>query len=834
MDRRLLLLVFAVVLTAAALTPRLTAEQAQNVAAARATADQSFRGGRYDEIETLAKTFPKDEQIAVYRALAVAARGNYAEAESILQPFAAAAPSGEAALELGLLQLGIGKRTEGRRALQLVMMADQPNASAREHLRAARAAFALNAVDDAQALFREAIAQAPNDPRVNTEWGDLFLEKYNKAEASKSYQEALKSDPEYGPALLGMARALEDENPPQAVVFAERVLKLNPNDAGARLVLAQVAIYQDKKSEVKSQIDKILDFNPRHLEALSVKAAMAYVEGRDQEYQETVAAALKIHPTYGEIHRTVGSITAHYYRFDEAVEHTRKAIALDRDNFRAVADLGAQLMRTGDERNARRNLEAAFRIDKWDVQTYNLLELLDNLEPFDTIKEGEMVIRLAPDEAAVMRNYVPMLARESMEALSKRWEFTPKGPILIEMFPRHDDFAVRTLGLPGMLGALGACFGRVVTLDSPTARAPGTFNWGETLWHELAHVITLQLSGNRLPRWLSEGTSVFEERRARPDWGREMDIPFAGAVERGQVIKLRELNSGFSSAATISFAYYQASLVVELIHDTYGQRKLRALVEAYADGSDTETAIKKALGIDIDELQKAFDAMLETRYAKLRRALKTPDDLKNPDMPVDKVKAVASANPESFPAQMLLGQALAGSNPDAAIAAFEKAAELVPNAPGEDNPHAAIAELALKKGDKVRAARALESLIAYNHTDVASARQLVTLLDPKETARMQTALKRVVSVDPFDGAAHGSLGRLAMNGGDTTEAIRLFRVALASKPLDKAGAHADLAEALLKAGQRDEARKQVMEALLIAPTFTRAQDLLLKLAEGSR
>ena len=91
---------------------------------------------------------------------------------------------------------------------------------------------------------------------------------------------------------------------------------------------------------------------------------MAYVEGRDQEYQQAVAEALKIHPTYGEIHRIVGEITAHYYRFDEAVEHTRKAIALDRENIRAVADLGAQLMRTGDERNARRNLETAFRVDQ--------------------------------------------------------------------------------------------------------------------------------------------------------------------------------------------------------------------------------------------------------------------------------------------------------------------------------------------------------------------------------------------------------------------------------------------------------------------------------------
>jgi Flp pilus assembly protein TadD len=104
----------------------------------------------------------------------------------------------------------------------------------------------------------------------------------------------------------------------------------------------------------------------------------------------------------------------------------------------------------------------------------------------------------------------------------------------------------------------------------------------------------------------------------------------------------------------------------------------------------------------------------------------------------------------------------------------------------------------------------------------------------KETARTRLALSRIVSVDPFDGAAHSQLGKIALNASETAEAIRLFRVALAAKPLDKASAHADLAEALYKAGQRDEARKQVLEALLIAPTYTRAQDLLLKLQEGSR
>jgi Flp pilus assembly protein TadD len=73
---------------------------------------------------------------------------------------------------------------------------------------------------------------------------------------------------------------------------------------------------------------------------------------------------------------------------------------------------------------------------------------------------------------------------------------------------------------------------------------------------------------------------------------------------------------------------------------------------------------------------------------------------------------------------------------------------------------------------------------------------------------------------------------MALTAGDSAEAVRMFRVALAAGPLDKAGAHADLGESLFEAGQRDEARKQALAALEIAPTYSRAQDLLLKLAGG--
>ncbi len=833
MSRRVWLLLASLVLTIG-LTPFVTAQQSPTLAAARINAEKSWRGGRLDEVATFADAFPKDELLAVLRAKAIAARGDYSRAEAVVRGFAAANPAGDAALEAGLLQQLVGRRVEARRSLQLVMMGDQRNPAARDYLRAARAARALGRFDDANGFFRDADGLAPGDPAINTEWGDLFVEKYNNKDAARSFQEALKADPEYGPALLGMARSLADQNPSQAVGLAQQALKHNPIDPGAHLFVAEMAIYQDKKKDAREAIDRVLAVNPNHLEALSMQAALAYVEGRTQDHDAAVAAVLKIHPTYGEVHRVVGSITAHYYRFDEAVGHVRKAIALDRDNAKSYADLGAHLMRTGDEPNARRALETAFKVDPWNVVTFNLLALLDTLEPFDTIHEGDMVIRLHPDEQDVMRQYVPQLAKESMAALSQRWEFTPKGPILIEMFPNHDDFAVRTLGLPGMIGALGACFGRVVTVDSPRARAPGSFNWGETLWHEMAHVITLQLSNNRLPRWLSEGASVYEERRARKQWGREMDIPFARAMDRGKLISLRDLNSGFSNPETISFSYYQASLVVEHIVDVYGQAKLRALVAGYADGSDTETAIRNALGVDIDELQKSFDRFLESRYAGLRKALAVPAGL-TPDLPIELVKALATANPDSYAAQMALGEALAGSDPDGAIAAFERAAQMIPHATGDDSPNALIAAVATKKGDKARAAAALEKLTELSNTDLASARQLATLADPaREAGRLQIALKSVVAIDPFDGASHATLGRMDLAGRRFGEAVRMFRLALAAKPLDRASAHADLAEALAEAGQRDEAKQQALAALEIAPTFTRAQDLLLRLAQGSR
>ena len=185
------------------------------------------------------------------------------------------------------------------------------------------------------------------------------------------------------------------------------------------------------------------------------------------------------------------------------------------------------------------------------------------------------------------------------------------------MFPKHDDFAVRTVGLPGMIGALGACFGRVVTLDSPKARPPGDFNWAPTLWHELAHVMTLQLSKQRVPRWLTEGISTYEEKLGSPAWGREGELSFVAAYGQGEHMTLRELNAAFQDPEKISLAYYEASILTEHIVGKYGMGALRKLLVTYGEGLEGEAALKAGLGVDIDTLQADFDKLLTAKYGSV-------------------------------------------------------------------------------------------------------------------------------------------------------------------------------------------------------------------------
>lgn len=767
------------------------------------------------------------------RARAAILHGQYAEAEALLTPLASRTNPNDATLELGLLLRQLGRRPDSDRWLDSIIASTRA-ASLADLVRIGRAAQAVGDFQRANEAFQDAARTAPKDAALNIAWGRLFLQAHNRAEAAKSFQIALETDPKSAAAHAGLAEALADENPPAALGRAQKTLELDASYVPAHLLVAELMLDRGQRDDAQKSIDRALEVNPSSLEAHSLRAAIAYLEGRQNDFQAEVALVRTINPQYGEIYRVAGDHAARNYRFAEAGTLARQAFAVDPDDNRALADLGVHLLRTGDEDGARRSLDRAFKVDPYDTITYNLLSLLDTLEKFQTIREGDVILRLHADEAAVMREYAMPLARQALSTLAQRYQFDLQGPILVEIFPKHDDFAVRNVGLPGMIGALGACFGRVVTMDSPRARPPGTFNWASTLWHELAHVITLQMSNQRVPRWLTEGISVFEERRAGPTWGREMEVPFAQAMQRGKILSLKDLNAGFTDPELISIAYYEASLLTEHIVTAYGEPALRKLLRTYGEGVEGEEALKRGLGVDMAQLQSTFTDSLNKTYKPLMAALEAPPGFQAAITDPDRLATLAKAYPNSYLAQLALGEVLhTAGDLDGAMAALGKAATLVPGANGKESPHAIMADIAMMQGNRSRAITELEALLEHDDTNVEAARKLVSLLsEGGDRTRLTAAYEKVVAIDPFDPVAHAALGRLLLESRGYDKAIRELRAALASKPADPAAVHCDLAEAYLAVKQSDQAKRQTLAALEIAPRYERAQNLLLKLVEA--
>ena len=115
-----------------------------------------------------------------------------------------------------------------------------------------------------------------------------------------------------------------------------------------------------------------------------------------------------------------------------------------------LADLGMHLLRTGDEPGARGALERV--VQDRSVRRRHLQPAADDghaRQVRDRRATATSSCGWTRTKRRCCRTTRCRWRTRRSSTLSKRYQFTPKGPILIEMFPKHDDFAVRNVGLPG-------------------------------------------------------------------------------------------------------------------------------------------------------------------------------------------------------------------------------------------------------------------------------------------------------------------------------------------------------------------------------------------------
>ena len=97
---------------------------------------------------------------------------------------------------------------------------------------------------------------------------------------------------------------------------------------------------------------------------------------------------------------------------------------------------------------------------------------MDSYKNFVTFTTPTTILKLHKKEADLLRPYFESEMERAMATYEKKYKLKLEKPVQVEVYPDHEDFAVRTLGMPG-LGALGVTFGYSVAMDSPSGRKPG-------------------------------------------------------------------------------------------------------------------------------------------------------------------------------------------------------------------------------------------------------------------------------------------------------------------------------------------------------------------------
>jgi tetratricopeptide (TPR) repeat protein len=769
---------------------------------------------------------------------ALAARGRLDEAESAYAKAAGLPTAGalRATAELAALRWLRGDRPRARAGFEALVAAyNGDRARSADDLVgvgiATRGLGAENpdAFKDALKAFDEAAAAEPESLELRLLVGELFLEKYNSPEARESFREVLAANPRHPRALLGLARALDFDGERGVLDLLQKSLETNPRSPEARAFQSQVSLSLEDYDAALREAQAGLEANPASLDALAALASVHYLRGDRAAFEEARRRALAISPGDASLETAVAEACVRNRLYADAVDLARQALTRDPRSPQAQSTLGLNLLRLGRIEEGREALTLSFEADPYDVWVKNTLDLLDSFPRYRTLESGRFRLFVDAKEADLLASPLGTLAEQALSALEARYRTRVSGPIRVEVYPSHADFSVRTVGLAG-LGALGVCFGPVVAIDSPSAREPGSFNWGSTLWHELAHTVHMQISAQRVPRWLTEGLAVLEERNARPGWGDDVSVDFLLALKGGRLLPLAKLNDGFvrpTSPEQVGLSYYQASLVVERIEAQKGMDAILALLRGYGEGRLTRELFESVLGTSMEDFDSAFTAELEARWRGPLAALKPAGD----KAPTRAELEARAQDPQDFLANALVGRALyEEKRRDEAKRHLERAAELFPESAGEESPWWPLARLQKDQGDARGAIASLQRLVARNENHFAARLMLGELLEAA-SRRDEAAevLESAVFVYPLEPKLFERLAALHEARGDRAGVLRARRALVALSPANTADAFYALAVAYLDAGDRASARREVLKALEAAPRFERAQELLLRI-----
>lgn len=695
-------------------------------------------------------------------------------------------------------------------------------------------------------LFEPVKKAAPDLRDIYLATGQLALDKGDFQLAAKIFQDALKRFKSDADFQFGLARSLMSGSRPQALRALELAMEFNEKHVPSRLLLVDHLVDAEEYEEAEKLLKEVLEVNVNQPEAWAYRAVMAHLRNDKAKEAQFRADALRHYTNNPAVDQLIGRKLAQKYRFAEGAAYQRRALKFDPGFLPAKLQLAQDLLRLGEEEEGWRLVAEVNEADGYDVNAFNLVTLRDTTDKFIALTNAHFTLRMDAREAKIYGPRVLALLTRAHDTLSKKYGLKLEKRTIVEIFPEQKDFGVRTFGMPDNPGFLGVCFGCLITANSPASARGHASNWEATLWHEFCHVITLTLTKNKMPRWLSEGISVYEERQASPTWGQVMNPRYREMILGDELTAVGDLSSAFLTAKSdlhLQFAYYESSLVVQFLVEKFGVARLRAILADLATGKEVNATITSHTA-PLEKLEKDFED-----YAKeLARKLAPGLDFEKPKAmtglpglrpsngtvvvaPDDKpLLDPAKLHPKNF--YVLTQQAkrlIAEKKFAEAKEPLLKLIEAYPTHTGTDCALWLLAQVHRELRETSQERAVLTKLAALDADSVDAYLRLMELAaTTKDWTVVAENARRYLAVNPLVPQPHRWLARASEELKQPQEAIAAYQTVLLLDPPDPAEVHFRLAK-LLDATDAKAAKQHVLMALEEAPRFREAHELLLRL-----
>lgn len=685
-------------------------------------------------------------------------------------------------------------------------------------------------------IYNEAKKRAPESVAVQLAIGDLALEKFDYLLAGQAFQLAVKLSPEHPDAWFGVAQAFAPSDSKKAEEALKNALKFNEDHLPSLLMLVDDQIDSERYEDAAEVLTHISTINPQQPLALAYRAVLAHLHNLPELEKSHRAAALKPWPGNAAVDHLIGKKLSQKYRFAEGAQYQRQALELDPKFAAARTQLAQDLLRLGNEDEGLKLAEEVYAADAYNIFAHNLVTLQENLAKFRTLEADGFLLRMEAREAEIYGNRALDLLKRAKRTLCEKYDIKLEQPIVVELFPRQEDFAIRTFGLPGGAGFLGVCFGTVITANSPASQGNSPSNWEATLWHEFCHVVTLNKTHNRMPRWLSEGISVYEERQANATWGQQIVPRYREMILGDDLTPVSQLSGAFlspKSALHLQFAYLESSLVVEYFIEKHGLETLKKVLVDLGEGMPINQALARTTGGSIEAIDTEF-----AEFARARAQAMAPmADWSKPELPKQATPEMVTAWLKDHPAnyaglrQLAELQIRAKLWPEA-TATLEAMLVLYPNDGAADSPYAMLARIYRALDNKPLERKMLEKQAALNPGDLELLDRLGTLCaEASDWEAVRKAALHSLAINPLLPEIHRRSATAAVHLQDHNLAVENYSALLLMQPFDPAEVHFQLAFTLRQKGDLAAAKRHVLLALEETPRFRAAQKLLLEIVD---